>query len=178
MYLKIFIILLYLLYQNGAYSQTTDRNDFNHKYLSNYFSALVSSLNQKNDDAIKFFNSSKFLINKHDSFLKEYVFSLTLDGQVKRAISQVKRSGNSNFFESNLLLTLDSLVKKKYLQAEKRLSNLLRYQENGTYEYVIIKTLESYNYLFINKKIKKNNQNLGRIDLITEAFQNCYLNFK
>tara|TARA_B100001029_G_scaffold158494_1_gene145187 strand:+ start:820 stop:2490 length:1671 start_codon:yes stop_codon:yes gene_type:complete len=176
MYLKIFIILLYLLYQNGAYSQTTDRNDFNHKYLSNYFSALVSSLNQKNDDAIKFFNSSKFLINKHDSFLKEYVFSLTLDGQVKRAISQVKRSGNSNFFESNLLLTLDSLVKKKYLQAEKRLSNLLRYQENGTYEYVIIKTLESYNYLFINKKIKKNNQNLGRIDLITEAFQSCYLN--
>ena len=112
MYLKIFIILLYLLYQNGAYSQTTDRNDFNHKYLSNYFSALVSSLNQKNDDAIKFFNSSKFLINKHDSFLKEYVFSLTLDGQVKRAISQVKRSGNSNFFESNLLLTRQFSKKK------------------------------------------------------------------
>ena len=79
MYLKIFIILFFLLYQNGAYSKATDKNDFNQKYLSNYFSALISSNNQKNDDAIKFFNSSKFLINKHDNFLREYVFSLILE---------------------------------------------------------------------------------------------------
>jgi len=176
MYLKIFIILFFLLYQNSVYSKASDKNDFNQKYLSNYFSALVSSDNQKNDDAIKFFNSSKFLINKHDNFLREYVFSLILDGQVKKAIKQIKRSSNSNFFEANLLLTLDSLTKKKYKQAGKRLKKLLTFHESGTYEFVIIKSLESYNYLFLNKKVAKINKNLGRIDEITNAFQNCYLN--
>ena len=178
MYLKILIFIFSFLYQNVTYSKANDTNDFNQKYLSNYFSALVSSDNQKNDDAIKFFNSSKKLINKHDNFLREYVFSLILDGQVKEAIKQIKRTNNSNFFEANLLLTLDSLTKKKYKQAEKRLNNLLNFQEDGTYEFVIIKTLESYNYLFLNRKIGKTNRNLGRIDLITNAFQNCYLNSK
>jgi len=176
MHIKIFIILFFLLYQNSTYSKETDANDFNQKYLSNYFSALVSSYNQKNDDAIKFFNSSKFLIKKHDNFLREYVFSLILDGQVKKAINQIKRSNNSNFFEANLLLTLDSLTKKKYKQTGKRLNKLLTFQETGTYEFVIIKSLESYNYLFLHKKVGKTNRNLGRIDLITNAFQNCYLN--
>ena len=175
MYFKILIILFILLYQNVVYSKATDKNDFNQKYLSNYFSALVSAGNQNNEDAIVFFNSSKFLINKHDNFLREYVFSLILDGKVKKAINQIKRSDNPNFFEANLMLTLDSITKKKYKQAEKRLNKLLKFQENGTYEFVIIKTLESYNYLFLNSKVGKNNRNLGRIDLITSAFQNCYL---
>jgi len=179
MYLKILIFLFLLLYQNVTYSKANDTNDFNQKYLSNYFSALVSSDNQKNDDAIRFFNSSKkFLINKHDNFLREYVFSLILDGQVKEAIKQIKRTNNSNFFEANLLLTLDSITKKKYKKAAKKLNKLLTFQENGTYEFVITKTLESYSYLFLNGKIGKTNRNLGKIDLVTNAFQNCYLSSK
>ena len=178
MYLKILIILFSLLYQNTAHSKATEKNQFNQKYLSNYFSALVSVTNQKNDDAIIFFNSSKFLMNKHDNFLKEYVFSLVLGGQVKNAINQIKRSNNSNFFEGDLLLALESITKKNYKQAEKRLKKLLAYQENEAYEFVIIKILESYNHLFLNSKIKKNSRNLGRIDLITSSFQNCYLGTK
>ena len=178
MYLKILIILISLLYQNTAHSKATEKNQFNQKYLSNYFSALVSVTNQKNDDAIIFFNSSKFLMNKHDNFLREYVFSLVLGGQVKNAINQIKRSNNSNFFEGDLLLALESITKKNYKQAEKRLKKLLAYQENEAYEFVIIKILESYNHLFLNSKIKKNSRNLGRIDLITSSFQNCYLGTK
>ena len=178
MYLKILIILFSLLYQNTAHSKATEKNQFNQKYLSNYFSALVSVTNQKNDDAIIFFNSSKFLMNKHDSFLREYVFSLVLGGQVKNAINQIKRSNNSNFFEGDLLLALESITKKNYKQAEKRLKRLLAYQENEAYEFVIIKILESYNHLFLNSRIKKNSRNLGRIDLITSSFQNCYLGTK
>ena len=109
MYLKILFFLFLLLYQNATYSKANDPNDFNQKYLSNYFSALVSFDNQKNDDAIKFFNSSKYLIKKHDNFLRNYVFSLILDGQVKKAIKQIKLSKSSknlDFFEANLLLSL------------------------------------------------------------------------
>ena len=174
----IIIILSFLLYQTSTYSKVSEKNEFNQKYLSNYFSALVSVTNQKNDDAIIFFNSSKFLMNKHDNFLREYVFSLVLGGQVKNAINQIKRSNNSNFFEGDLLLALESITKKNYKQAEKRLKKLLAYQENEAYEFVIIKILESYNHLFLNSKIKKNSRNLGRIDLIISSFQNCYLGTK
>ena len=105
MQLKIIIILTFLLYQTGAYSKTTEKNEFNQKYLSNYFSALLSYDNQNNDDAIKFFNQSKkFLIKKHDKFLKKYVFSIVLNGQIKKAIDQLKileNSKNSNFLKQN-----------------------------------------------------------------------------
>ena len=178
MHFKILIILFFLLYQNATHSKANDTNDFNQKYLSNYFSALISFDNQNNDDAIKFFNSSKFLIKKHDNFLRNYVFSLILDGQVKKAINQIKHSKKENFFEANLLLILDSLIKKKYKQTENRISKLLTYENDDTYKFVILKSLESYNYTFLNKKIGKKDGNLGRIDLITQAFQSCYLESK
>ena len=111
-------------------------------------------------------------------FLEKYVFSLILDGQVKKAINQIKYSKEANFFEANLLLILDSLTKKKYKQVENRISKLLSYENDDTYQFVILKTLESYNYAFLYKKICKKDGNLGRIDLITQAFQNCYLDSK
>ncbi len=176
---KIIIILSFLLYQTSTYSKVSEKNQFNQKYLSNYFSALISYDNQKNDDALKFFKSSKSLIQKHDNFLKEYVFSLVLDGQIKRAIDQIKvskNSNNSNFFELNLLLYLDSLVKKKYKKAAKRLKKIENSIDAGTYEFIIYKTIKDYNDLFQNKKIKKSNDNFGQLSLITNAFQSCYLN--
>ena len=175
MYFKILFFLFLLLYQNVTYSKVNEKNDFNQKYLSNYLSALISSDNQKNADAIKFFQSSKNLIKKHDNFLRNYIFSLILDGQVKKAIDQIKYSKKTNFFEANLLLTLDSVIKKNYKEAENRIKKLLSYDSEDTYEFVILKSLESYNYSFLYKKILKKNENLGRIDLITGAFQNCYL---
>ncbi len=175
MYLKILIFLFLLLYQNVTFSKVNETNDFNQKYLSNYFSALVSFDNQKNDDAIKFFNSSKFLIKKHENFLRNYIFSLILDGQVKKAINQIKHSKEANFFEANLLLILDSLSKKKYKKAENIIKKLLSLEDSRSYEFVILKTLESYNHSFLFKKIGKKDGSLGRIELITQAFQNCYL---
>ena len=90
---KVFLIIIIILYQTTAYSKKID-NKFNHKYLSNYFSAIISYDNQNNKDALKFFNSSKYLLQKLDNFLKEYVFSLISDGQVSKAIKQIKFSKN------------------------------------------------------------------------------------
>ena len=175
----IIIILSFLLFQTNIYSNASASNKFNQKYLSGYFSALLSSGNQNNKDALKFFNSSKFLIKKHDNFLKEYVFSLVLDGQVKKAINQIKISKNeknANFFESNLLLTIDSFKKKDFKQVSKRLKELNISKDDGTYEFVIFKILEDYNYLFLNKNIKKLKFDFGSLNLITSSFQYCYLN--
>jgi len=179
MRLKIIIIISLLIYQTNAYSKTTEKNEFNQKYLSSYLSALISYDNQKNNLAIKFFNSSKFLIRKHENFLKSYILSLIHDGQIKKAINQakfLKDHNNSNFFEAKLLLVLDSIYKKDYLNASERLKELKNYNKNETFEFIIYKIVESYNNLFLFKKIENNNENFGKLSLITNAFQNCYLN--
>ena len=177
--LKIFFIIVTLLYQSTASSKTADNNEFNLKYLSSYLSALLSYDNQNNDLALKYFNSSKNLLNEHDQFLKKYVFSLVADGQISKAIKYIqysKNKNNSNFFEVKLLLVLDSLNKKNFVKTSKLLTNLKAFQQNDTYEFIIYETLKSYNKLFLDGIIESPNQNLGKISLITTAFQNCYLN--
>ncbi len=172
------IILSFLTLQTSTYSSTTENKKFNQKYLSDYFSALVSSGNQKNEEALKYFNSSKFLIQKHDDFLKKYVFSLVLNGQVKKGIDQIKTSKNdinSNTFELNLLLLIDSLKKKDFKQANKRFKEFQFNKDDGTYEYVIYKILKDFNYLFLKKETVEDNK-YGTLSLISSAFQNCYLN--
>ena len=178
MFLKIFYIIFALLYQTVGYTKTSDKNDFNYKYLSSYFSALISFDNQKNNKALEFFESSKYLKKKHNNYLKEYVYSLVLDGQIKKAVNQIKSSRNtknSNFFEGKLLIVLDLMNKKKYVQASKIIKNFNLSNEN-TYEFIIIKTLESFNNLFKNKKLQYSTSDFGKLSLIVNAFQNCYLN--
>ena len=177
--LKIFFIIVTLLYQSTAYSKATDNYEFNHKYLSSYLSALLSYDNQNNDLALKYFNSSKNLLNEHDQFLKKYVFSLVADGQISKAIKYIqysKNKNNSSFFEVKLLLVLDSLNKKNFVKTSKLLTNLKAFQQNDTYEIIIYETLKSYNKLFLDGIIESPNQNFGKLSLITTAFQNCYLN--
>ena len=178
MFLKIFYIIFFLLYQTVGYTKTSDKNDFNYKYLSSYFSALISFDNQKNNKALEFFESSKYLKKKHNNYLKEYVYSLVLDGQIKKAVNQIKSSRNmknSNFFEGKLLIVLDLINKKKYVQASKIIKSFNLSNEN-TYEFIIIKTLESFNNLFKNKKLQYSTSDFGKLSLIVNAFQNCYLN--
>ena len=178
MFLKIFYIIFALLYQTVGYTKTSDKNDFNYNYLSSYFSALISFDNQKNNKAIEFFESSKYLKKRHDNFLKEYVYSLVLDGQIKKAVNQIKssrNSKNSNFFEGKLLIVLDLINKKKYIQASK-IINTFNLSDENTYEFIIIKTLESFNNLFKKKKLQYSTSDFGKLSLIVNAFQNCYLN--
>ena len=52
------IIILILFLQSPLYSKTSNNNDFNSKDFSNYFSALISYNNNKNLEALKFFNLS------------------------------------------------------------------------------------------------------------------------
>ena len=155
-YFKIFLIFSFFLYQNLVYSKVNVEKEFNQKYLSNYFSALFSFNNNNNVQALKYFNSSKFLIDKHDSFLKKYIFSLVENRKVKQAIKEIKLSKkdeNRNFFEANILLILDSFLEKNNQNIEILLSNLQTFQSEDVYEVVIYETLKSYVDLFGKKKI-------------------------
>ena len=179
MLFRILIIFLTILYQNIVFSKMNVNSEFNHRYLSSYFSAMLSYNNYDNEKSLKFFNSSKFLLNEHDNFLKQYLFSLVENGQVSKAITQLKYSKekkSSDFFEAKLLLILDSIRNKKFDNANAILEELEKYHEDGTYEFIIFKTIKSYNKLFANRKIKSNKENFGKLSFITNAFQHCYLN--
>lgn len=179
MVFRILIIVLTILYQNIVFSKTNVNSEFNHRYLSSYFSAMLSYNNYDNEKSLKFFNSSKFLLNEHDNFLKQYLFSLVENGQVSKAITQLKyakEKKSSDFFEAKLLLILDSIRNKKFDNANAILEELEKYHEDGTYEFIIFKTIKSYNKLFANRKIKSNKENFGKLSFITNAFQHCYLN--
>ena len=90
-------------------------NDFNSRYLSNYFSGIVAYDNKDNSKALKFFQSSKILIERHNLYLKKYVYTLVLEGRFQQAINEVKQNltkKNSDFYEAHLILALDRIKKK------------------------------------------------------------------
>ena len=114
-FFRIVFICIIIFYHNILYSKNLDPKNFNEKNVSNYFSALVSLNNNRNNDSLKFFNSSKFLKESHELYLKKYLFSLVLNGKVSKAVKEVKTAQNknlTNFFEADLLLLIDSLKKK------------------------------------------------------------------
>ena len=77
-FFRIVSFCIIIFYHNILYSKNLDPKNFNEKNVSNYFSALVSLNNNQNNDSLKFFNSSKFLKESHELYLKKYLFSLVL----------------------------------------------------------------------------------------------------
>ena len=177
--LKLILFIVFFIYQTSAFSKTTDENNFNPKYLSNYLSAIISQNNQKSDDAIKYFNSSKILINKHEEYLKKYVITLTVNGKVQKSINIIKQNkyqNNSNFFEAKLLLLIYNFKKKEFDQNIKLLNELQNYIDYDNFQHIIYEVLKSYNDLFLSRKLNLNKKNFGKLSSINEAFQYCYLN--
>ena len=177
--LKLILFIVFFIYQTSAFSKTTDENDFNPKYLSNYLSAIISQNNQESDVAIKHFNSSKILINKHEKYLKKYVITLTVNGKVQKSINIIKQNkdqNNSNFFEAKLLLLIDNFKKKEFDKNIKLLNELQSYRDYDNFQYIIYEVLKSYNDLFLTRELNLNKKNFGKLSSINEAFQYCYLN--
>ena len=157
-YFKFFLILFLFIFSNEVKSKTNENTEFRVSELSNYFSAVVAYGNQENEQSLKYFKSSRNLLNKHDEYLRQYIFSLVLNQNVTRAIQEIKFSENkrnSNFFESYLLLFLDSIKKKDYKKSNLYLNEISNYKDLGTFEQVIYETLRSYLFAFKEKELIK-----------------------
>ena len=174
----ILILLVFLSYQTQVLSKSTTLNELDAKNLSNYFSGIVAYENKENNIALKFFNSSKKLLNKHDPYLKRYVNSLVLEGKVSQAINIVKKNikdENSNFFNAHLLLILDSLKKNDFNKAYDYLNRIKNLSEIDRFNGAILESLHQYLYVFKEKKILKDKKSFGKLSFISETFQRCYL---
>ena len=176
---KIILTIFFIFFTFEVKSKNIYSNDFNYKDLSNYFSGVISHNNQKNEQALKYFKSSKQLLNKHEEYFKRLIFSLVLNQNVDRAIQEIKFLRNKNqskFFEAQLLLLIDSINKKNFDKARIYLNNISKYTEEGTFEKVIYETLRDYSFTFEQKKMSNFKSNFGNLTAINNAFQSCYLN--
>ena len=180
-YTKVFFILILFFFSNEANSKNNKKASFNVNELSNYFSAVIAYDNQKNKQALKFFKSSRSLLDKHDEYFKKYIFSLVINQNIHRAIQEIKfldDKKKSNFFESQLLLFLDSIKKKDYKKSNFYLEKISRFKNEGTFEQVIYETLRNYFFVFRNKKFSPHKSNFRNLSFINKAFMSCYLDDK
>ena len=174
----IFFLILGVFYQNPLHSKSNSLNDFDGNNLSKYFSGIVALENKNNSRALQFLSSSKILLNKHNPYLKKYVYSLVLEDKVSQAINVVKRNldkENSDFLEAHLLLILDSLKKGQFNKAYDYSIKAINSPINDKFNLAIIKILKQYIYVFKEKKFLKNKEDFGKLSNISETFQKCYL---
>ncbi len=172
------ILVIFISYQTQLFSKSNSFDDFNSKNLSNYFSGIVAFENKDNNLALEFFDSSKILLNKHDPYLKRYVYSLVLENKVAQAINVIKKniqSDSSNFFDAHLLLVLDSLKKNDFDKALVYLKKIENSLQKDKFNSAIKESLHQYLYVFKEKKIYNNKKNFGKLSIISETFQRCYL---
>ena len=173
-----FILIICLFYQTPSYSKSNSLKNFEFKNLSKYFSGIVAFENKDNSAALNFYNSSKILINQHKPFLKKYISSLVLEKKIPQAINLIKQNigkNNSDFFDAYLLLIIDSLKRDNLNQAYNLISDALNFVENDGFKIAILESLKQYIFVFKENKILDEKKNFGKLSIISETFQRCYL---
>ncbi len=169
-------MILLLLYQNPLHSKSASFNDFDSKNLSKYFSGIVAFENKNNSKALNFFNTSKILLDKHEPYLKRYVYSLVLENKVNQAINIIKQNKNkSEFFEKYLLLTIDSLRRDDFSKALDYISETKKYIKLNRFNSAILDNLRDYVFVFNEKRLPNDVKNYGNLSIISTTFQRCYL---
>ena len=178
--IKFFIFLLFfLLYQSVSISKINEIENFNQKYLSNYFSGIVSLKNEETEASFKFLENSYPISETHKNYLKNYLVSLVMNRQVDKAIKKIKDNevNTEIFLEKEVLLFVDSIKKKNFIKSQSHMTNLENSPEiNDTISVILYETLKNYIRVFNTRDSSSYLQkNFGELDEINLIFLNCYL---
>ena len=178
--IKFFIFLLFfLLYQSVSISKINEIENFNQKYLSNYFSGIVSLKNEETEASFKFLENSYPISETHKNYLKNYLVSLVMNRQVDKAIKKIKDNevNTEIFLEKEVLLFVDSIKKKNFIKSQSHMTNLENSPEiNDTISVILYETLKNYIRVFNTRDSSSYLQkNFGELDQINLIFLNCYL---
>ena len=178
--IKFFIFLLFfLLYQSVSISKINEIENFNQKYLSNYFSGIVSLKNEETEASFKFLENSYPISETHKNYLKNYLVSLVMNRQVDKAIKKIKDNevNTEIFLEKEVLLFVDSIKKKNFIKSQSHMTNLENSPEiNDTISVILYETLKNYIRVFKTRDSSSYLQkNFGELDEINLIFLNCYL---
>ena len=108
------------------------KKQYKKENIANYFSGIVSTNQDYNNKAFKYLNKVQSIKDRHYQFNVEFIRTLVLLKKFDEAFAFSKNSWikDTLFFESDLLLGLNSFINKDYEQAElyfERLNKISRY---------------------------------------------------
>ena len=131
---KIYFILLLvtILFLDTATYGKDSKVKYSRNNISNYLSGIVSVNQDYTNAAFKYLNKVQSLKNDHSNFNVQFIRTLILLEKFEQAFAFSKDVWleDEYFFETDLLLGLESFIKKDYLNAEKhfeRLNKISRY---------------------------------------------------
>ena len=127
----VFFLLIILLTVTKVFAKDS-KIQYTRENIANYFLGIISVNQDYNNEAFKYLNKVQSIKNKHSHFNLEFIRTLVLLEKFKKAFSFSKSvwSEDELFFESDLLLGLNSFIKEDYISAEKyfeRLNKISRY---------------------------------------------------
>mgnify|MGYP000571943485 FL=1 len=131
---KIYFILLLvtILFLDTETFGKDSKVKYSRNNISNYLSGIVSVNQDYTNAAFKYLNKVQSLKNDHSNFNVQFIRTLILLEKFEQAFAFSKDVWleDEYFFETDLLLGLESFIKKDYLNAEKhfeRLNKISRY---------------------------------------------------
>ena len=127
----IFFLLIILSNESEAFGRENNIQ-YNKKDISNYFSGIVSINQNHNNKAFKYLGNIQSIYNIHSQYNIEFLRTLVLLNKFREAFAFSKKVWVEDelFFEADLLMGLNSLIKKDYKSAEKyfeRLNKISQY---------------------------------------------------
>ena len=182
----IFKIILYTFILSGIFNSSHSKIigfNYDAKYISNYFSGLVSFDNFDYVNSQKFFKKLDNFETKNQNYSSKFIQSLVNLEKYNEAYLYAKRleAKNLSSFESNLILGLFEFKKKNYTKAEfyfDRLKPTFKHRlifdtlkNSLNYWLKIIKTKDEKNI----KPIKEVKSIQNNLQFVQNTFAHCYL---
>ena len=131
---KIYIILflLIILLTTTKIFARDSKIQYAEEDISNYFLGVISAKQSHNNEAFRYLKKVQSIKNIHSQFNVEFIRTIVLLEKFKQAFAFSENVWNKDelFFETDLLLGLDSFIKKDYISAERyfeRLNKISRY---------------------------------------------------
>ena len=127
--INIILILLIVLFFQSKVMARDSRIQYKSENISNYFlGVLYINQDSDNEKALKYLKKVKIIKNRHSKFNIEFIRTLVLLEKFDQAAAFSKTIWDEDqfFFDADLLLGLNSFIKKDYINAEKYFSRLNR----------------------------------------------------
>ena len=182
----VYILIFFSFLSNFNAHSSNQKILYSRKSISNYFSGIISSNNNNNKLALKYFNNLNHLKNHHEQFNRELIFTLVQTQKIPKSFLYLKklRKKNLNFFNANLLLGINYFLERNYKKSASYFNSIVQTKKFSNFEKLIAQSLltyikvfenQLYDYKTLTNIIPKNYKNFA---LINNAFINCYLDNK
>jgi len=181
---KIYLIL-YLIstITLGSEANSLDsKNLYSKTSISNYFSGIVSKNDADNKLALKYLNESQHLKKNHDNFNTQFIRTLVILEKFDKAFYFSKDIWDEHYdlFEVDLLLGIQSFIKKDFKNSEKYFQRMNNTSHHFSFERILANIMMSWTMAANNNEIdsfkilSKMPDQYESLKNIQTSFLNCY----